>query len=160
MRAISLHQPWAAAVTLGWKGDETRHWPVKPGGWLAIHSAKKWDKAQRETARRLSLLVEKEATYFSHMDDCPANQRGAIVCIARFVGCVEMDDKLIEATPAIERAFGNWKPGRWAWQLRDVIPLHFPIQITGRQSMWTLPKNVEAEIRKQVGPLLLEEALP
>ena len=150
VRAITLHQPWAAAVALGWKQIETRHWPVRPGGLLAIHSAKKWDSSSREAARRLELLVEKEQGYFSLMADCPANAHGAIVAVCRLVSCVEMDDALIEATPALERAFGNWAPGRWAWGLKDVMPLEIPVQAVGRQSMWNLSKSQVLELERQI----------
>jgi hypothetical protein len=40
MKAISLHQPWAAAVAVGIKWIETRSWRTHYRGPLAIHAAK------------------------------------------------------------------------------------------------------------------------
>lgn len=45
MKAISLWQPWATAIALGLKRNETRDWPATSGGqryrgWLAICAAK------------------------------------------------------------------------------------------------------------------------
>jgi hypothetical protein len=41
MKAISLWQPWASAIALGWKKNETRHWSTDYRGPLLIHAAKK-----------------------------------------------------------------------------------------------------------------------
>ena len=40
MKAITLHQPWASLVALGVKTIETRSWPTKYRGPLAIHAGK------------------------------------------------------------------------------------------------------------------------
>ena len=34
--------------------------------------------------------------------------------------------------------YGDWTPGRWAWQLDDVDVLPEPIPATGRQGWWTV----------------------
>ena len=47
MKVISLHQPWASWVALGWKTIETRtHSRFKNlvGQTIGIHAAKHWDK--------------------------------------------------------------------------------------------------------------------
>lgn len=47
MKIISLHQPWASWVALGWKTIETRtHTRFKNlvGQTIGIHAAKHWDK--------------------------------------------------------------------------------------------------------------------
>ena len=41
MKALTLWQPWASLVALGWKSVETRCWSTKYRGPLAIHSAAK-----------------------------------------------------------------------------------------------------------------------
>ncbi|TRU31740.1 MAG: ASCH domain-containing protein [Microcystis aeruginosa Ma_QC_B_20070730_S2] len=41
MKAISLWQPWASLVANGLKLYETRGWPTKYRGVLAIHAAKR-----------------------------------------------------------------------------------------------------------------------
>lgn len=51
MKVISLHQPWASWVALGWKTIETRtHDRFKNliGQIIGIHAAKHWDKEWRE----------------------------------------------------------------------------------------------------------------
>ena len=41
MKAITIWQPYASAIAVGLKHYETRSWPTKHRGPLAIHSAKK-----------------------------------------------------------------------------------------------------------------------
>lgn len=150
MRCLTLHQPWAAAVALGYKKNETRHFYRRPGGWLAIHSAKKWDRKLEAAAQRLAAWADKPIDYFMDMRTV-ANRRGFVVCVARFVDCVEMTQELIDATPDAEKAFGGWEVGRFAWQLEDVHPLSDPLPLKGRQSIWTLSASVEAEVRQRAG---------
>jgi hypothetical protein len=38
--------------------------------------------------------------------------------------------------PALERAFGDFKPGRFAWVLEDVRRLVTPVPLKGRQGLW------------------------
>lgn len=40
MKAITIWQPWAMLIALLEKGNETRGWPTKHRGPLAIHAAK------------------------------------------------------------------------------------------------------------------------
>ena len=40
IKAISLWQPWASLIALGGKKIETRSWPTKYRGPLAIHASK------------------------------------------------------------------------------------------------------------------------
>ena len=35
-----------------------------------------------------------------------------------------------------ERSFGDWTPGRYAWELVNVKPLPTPIEVKGRQGLW------------------------
>lgn len=41
MRALTLHQPWASFVACGAKQIETRSWPTKHRGPIAIHAGKR-----------------------------------------------------------------------------------------------------------------------
>src|SRR3546814_20184887 len=50
VKAISLWQPWASAIALGHKSIETRHWPTKYRGELALHAAKRFGPDEREFA--------------------------------------------------------------------------------------------------------------
>lgn len=44
MKAITIIQPYATLIAVGEKGLETRGWPTKHRGELAIHAGMKIDK--------------------------------------------------------------------------------------------------------------------
>ena len=145
MKAITLWQPWASAIAHGWKQNETRGRRTLWRGPIAIHAAKVWGPIQKAAARRLSGIIEKPA---DHFDDLP---RGFVVCTANLVDCVEMTEQIIADTTVLERAFGDWRPGRWAWCLEDVEFLQDePFKLKGRQSMWTLTREQTQEIRRRL----------
>jgi hypothetical protein len=63
MRAISLWQPWASAIALRLKSNETRGWATTYRGPLAIHAALRFDGQQRafaETERALVATVDSD----------------------------------------------------------------------------------------------------
>jgi hypothetical protein len=119
--AISLHQPWASLIASGHKCFETRSWPTKYRGPIAIHAAKKIE----EDPRLLKLL------------GIPASKvpRGAIVAIADLADCVQMDAAFIAAQSDTERMCGDWSVGRWAWRLENVRTIE-PVAARGMQGLW------------------------
>jgi hypothetical protein len=44
-----------------------------------------------------------------------------------------------------ERIFGDWTPGRYAWELANVKPLSAPIPCAGRQRLWNVPDDIAAQ---------------
>ncbi|MDP3703221.1 MAG: hypothetical protein Q8R78_02410 [Candidatus Omnitrophota bacterium] len=48
-----------------------------------------------------------------------------------------------------ERAFGDYSPGRWAWELKNPRRLAAPIPCRGRQGMWDVPPEIEALVVQQ-----------
>lgn len=139
MRAISLWQPWASAIPLGHKSIETRHWSTTYRGELAIHAAKRFGPDEREFAS-----VERA---FGRL---PARlPLGAIVAVADLVD-VRSTDELKLSVGAIERIYGDYAPGRYGWVLRNVRPLREPVGCIGRQSFWTLPRDVAELVRSNI----------
>jgi hypothetical protein len=136
LKAISLWQPWASAIPLGWKGVETRHWQTTHRGEIAIHAAKRWTVEQAEFAS-----VERA------LGRVPARLPfGAIVALAT-LSDMRPTDELVLSVSAIERLYGNYAPGRFGWVLTNVRPLREPVGCVGRQSIWTLPADVAAAVR-------------
>src|ERR1700744_4583034 len=84
MKALSLWQPHAQAIALGLKPWETRDWPTRYRGPLAIHAAKRqwtdtgpWhDDARRKLRRAMESGFAFGMAY------------GAVVCVAELVDCV------------------------------------------------------------------------
>jgi activating signal cointegrator 1 len=136
VRAISLWQPWAAGVALRLKRFETRHWKTPYRGPLAIHAAKR----PAEDGDALILLrgwcAEQGVELQSVM------HFGAVVAVADLAAIVEITGDvgpIIERGSSYEYAMGNYTPGRFAWELRDVERLATPIPFRGHQALFDVP---------------------
>lgn len=143
MKALSLIQPWATLIAIGAKCIETRAWPTDYRGPLAIH-ASKWlapngKIVSRAVADYLDLChVEpfRSALTQGGIDRVRDLPSGAIVAVASLVDVVRTDTLMVDG---YERAFGNYAPGRFAWQLADVRPLSTPVPFRGMPGLWDLP---------------------
>ena len=133
MKAISLWQPWATAIVVGNKRIETRSWPTKYRGPLAIHAAKRWDKDQKEfasveyTLRRLPKRLP----------------FGAIVAVAMLIDVrptfVLLGESLVSP---IEKIYGDYGQGRWGWIFSEIYPLPEPIPFRGAQGLFNVPDEL------------------
>jgi hypothetical protein len=144
MRAISLHQPYASAVALGLKRNETRHWSTNYRGPLAIHAAARNDRQTRRVFEDIVTTCHR-ATYelLDAACECDFDRLpfGAYVCTCVLVDCVRVEDlRRVRALTATERLFGNYAPGRFVWLLDNIKQLPEPIPAKGRQGFWTWEK--------------------
>lgn len=131
MRAISLWQPWASAVVLGVKKIETRHWGPKYTGPLAIHAAKRWHAEQQQfAATEVALGRLPQRLPF-----------GAIIGVVELLGWRFAEDVAAQIT-AIERMYGNYDAGRFAWLLANARALPEPIPFKGHQSFFEVPDDL------------------
>lgn len=153
MKAISLWQPWASAIALGVKRIETRGWRTNHLGPVAICAAQHRAPELRDIFN--DLLDEHLEARFAFEDalsqDYDTLPFGKVVAVAeiRAVGDVEWFDNGEQLTP-MERAFGNYAPGRFCWMLDKVQRLRTPVPVIGRQQLFNLPAAVEAEVRAQL----------
>ncbi|KKM13451.1 hypothetical protein LCGC14_1716150 [marine sediment metagenome] len=127
MKALTLTQPWASLMALGYKQVETRSWKTQYRGPLAIHAAKGFPSAARQFAE-----VERA------IGRVPARiPRGAVVCIIDLVDCQPTEDVALRIS-GLERHLGDYAPGRWAWLFEPstlrVLP--DPIPARGALSLW------------------------
>lgn len=152
LKAVSLWQPWASAVPLGYKGIETRHWQTKYRGDIAIHAAKKFGPEER---RWWAALVRSDPTKWP---DLPA--LGAIIAVANLAQIQTATDlRDMGMVTSQEESWGNYEAftmvkgvprQRYGWVLDHVRPLREPVLCVGRQSIWTLPADVAAMVRGNI----------
>ena len=135
MKAISLHQPSAHLMAIGAKRIETRGWKTDVRGWVLIHAALKWTKAQREmVADWPEEMMRGFAT-------------GAVVCAVRLVDCVRVPDDCCELWDLWDRGtedeedYGDYSPGRFAWVTDAVVRLVPPVPWRGRQGWFDVPER-------------------
>lgn len=127
MKAITIWQPYAAAISSGLKHYETRHWPTKYRGPLIIHaSMRPLDRLRRELANKYNLL---DAT--AHI--------GEFIAICDLTDCIKMTPEFIARQPQSEHDFGYWTANNYAWQLENIRPLDCGIKIRGNQGLWSAP---------------------
>lgn len=132
MRCISLWQPWATAMAVGTKHNETRHWSTPYRGLVAIHAARrKMQQPERDFASVECCLgrLPKRIPF------------GAIVAVGRLVNVLPTSEAVLTAT-GIERQWGNYEPGRFAWIFENVLPLAEPIPYIGRQGFFNVPDEL------------------
>jgi len=123
-KALTIWQPYAAAIECGLKRFETRGWATKYRGPLIIHaSMRKMDGAARALAEKYEILDA-------------ALRTGEFVAICELADCIKMTPEFIAAQTKTELDFGIWTPGRYAWKLEKVRVLRRGPKIRGRQGLW------------------------
>ncbi len=158
MKAITLWQPWASLLALGLK-HETRSWATSYRGLIAIHAAAKDVMSSikafpRETrhamAEAIKPAIPPDGTTIHHIP------RGAVIATGDLVECYKIlgvrkhrlpSGKWLVSVQAAGRIrdiqitnddllFGDWSPGRYAWELANVRMLPEPIPAKGGQRIW------------------------
>ena len=152
MLAISLWQPWASAIALGSKHIETRSWPTKYRGPIAIHAAKRCVKSE---LIHLSCCHNWTGALYKHLFGQPgkcilALPFGAIVAVCELVDCRpsesftngELDEDRFPTNTGIyrwtERGMGDFSLGRYGWVLKNVRALENPTPWKGSQGFFNV----------------------
>lgn len=152
MKAITLWQPWTwlifKVLTFVYpqrpvKRVETRSWSTRVRGRIAIHAAKfrKIDlEVYQEIRQALKAyganVTEVQLDYLEY--GIPAEQFGAVIGTVEIVDCVPIEQLYgTEYDTPLERACGDWSPGRYGWILKEPVLFDKPIPATGRQGLWT-----------------------
>jgi len=158
MKAITIWQPWASLIACGAKKFETRSWATKYRGPIAIHAAKKdvysiINKLPPDVAFYIPCVMKRVYKTDSKIQERLAGVQGCIIATAELTNCfhivsnpdfgicasVESQDPygLRYIIPSQrEMLFGDWTPGRYAWQLANVKMLPEPIPAKGKQRLW------------------------
>ena len=95
IKAITLWQPFASLWLSPAKVHETRHWPLKYRGWLAVHAAKTFEDS-------LSLEVSDILARIYGPRWPITLPRGAILGAVKVMACYRTED--------VVRHYGGWSP--------------------------------------------------
>jgi hypothetical protein len=140
MKAISLLQPWASLIMLGYKSYETRSWATKHRGPLAIAASA--GKQGREACTPSSDIAIMLANHGLTFDDLP---RGAVLGVCEVDSMHKMDETWDLVLGEVELACGDYTNGRVAWAMSNVQAFATPIPCKGALSLWEVPAEVEAQ---------------
>ncbi len=150
-KVLSLTQPWATLIAIHAKKIETRSWATSYRGQLLIHAAKGFGpggarahKALCGTEPFCSVLNAEGKRWLAQRGDLadmvahPLMPMGAIIATCELVDCVDAAHWAhYHGIQALERAFGDYTDGRFAWLLEGVRALPTPIAARGKLGLWT-----------------------
>lgn len=164
MKAITIQQPWASLIASGDKIYETRSWPTKYRGPIAIHAGKRIAKGLYSALTTpVGVLLQLRELGISP-DKVKKLPRGAVIAMAdlvnvwRIVQNPGLDVDVAKHIPIgaeslstdkhapdfgdyfvpteKEMALGHWGNGNYAWELRNIRVMSKPIPAKGKQSLW------------------------
>lgn len=149
MKALSLTQPYATLVALGYKHNETRSWSTYYRGPLAIHAAAGSPTWAREALLEIPFC---RAHFFPGIPSptradvrrvLESLPRGAILATTTLASVVPVS--LAPNVTDVEEQLGDYTPGRYAWVLRDTCSLPQPVPARGALGLWTWDESVLAK---------------
>ncbi len=162
MKALTIWQPWASLIATGEKIYETRSWPTKYRGPIAIHAAKK-DPAKVPITPGLDKYGRNDKSPWIFLPTGCVIATGELVNVWHIVHNPGLNvdkakyidvgaESMVEDKHAPgfgdyfiptekEAALGDWTPGRYAWEIRNVKILAVAPEVKGRQGLWNWDEN-------------------
>ncbi|GIO40104.1 hypothetical protein J41TS12_49650 [Paenibacillus antibioticophila] len=148
MKAITIKQPWATLIAVEEKKFETRSWPTRYRGQIAIHAGKQVDKAACMSEKVRSVLANHG---YGSPEDLPT---GAVIAVGELTACYQIqsfsegerdvilahNDKFVHLSverDALEICFGDYSEGRYAWEIRGLNKLTLPAPCQGKLGLWS-----------------------
>lgn len=130
MKALTIWQPWAQLIVMGKKFVETRPRKTKIRGLVAIHAGK---NNHDQDINKKDLLYFQQAGVM----DLPKAYYGAIIGVVEITACLPMEMLWgSEYDTLQERAFGDWRAGRFGYILKNPVLLQKPFPARGFQGFW------------------------
>jgi hypothetical protein len=146
MKVLTIRQPWATLIMLGIKQLETRSWRTHYRGELVIHASATGSRTSVDTLLGIERRIGAMPTVLAEK----SYPLGALLGVVTLDECLPISPRLIAALTPMERALGWYQDPGFVWDLaragRRSLPQ--PIPCGGRQGLWTLPANLEAQVRK------------
>lgn len=146
IRGLTIWEPWASALACGAKRYETRSWPAPEwmiGGTILVHAAKRVPERSLMDSL-LDLMQQAGKRPGWDIED----SLGCVVAVARLRSCTATSS----CKPSrIERKFGDYVNGRFAWELSPIWPLSAPVPTRGAQKLWTVSDELKTQLVDAMG---------
>ena len=127
MKALSVQQPWAWALSHGYKDVENRTWRTRHRGPFLIHAGKSFDMdGYRWIQKHMPSVPLPEPSAFA---------RGAIVGYAKLVDCHE---------PGSRRSglcTSPWYFDQFGFEVRNARPVE-PVPLAGKLNFFAVPEEL------------------
>lgn len=145
LRAITLWNPYAEAMRLGLKTNETRGRQTHVRGDVVICSAKRaLDQDGLAVARNAGINLN-------------AMKFGFALCVVELWACYQVAGDFIETVKPdgetmtkVEWSLGNYEIGRWVWRTRNLRPLAEPVAVKGGQGFFFITGEARRKIEAQL----------
>jgi len=174
--ALSVREPWAWAMTCGFKTIENRSFkfPSKRHpmpAWIAIHASLSYEGIQDSADAMFSVhpKIEETLEHPCHDKDARTIGRSEIVGVVQVVGCLQIPDfescsraevesiadQLAELPPS-PRQFGDiyrleWcDGGGFAWIIGDCYRFRRPIVALGRLNVWHMALELQQLVNREL----------
>lgn len=145
MKALTIRQPHASLCAHLAKSLETRGYPIRYRGPIAIHAGATVPAAEIVA---LPMIEEGLKRYGAVPKDMGLEAiphhlpRGCVLAVADLIDCWEYEDIPAGLLTPMERCFGLYGPGRYAWRLHNVRRLRTPLPYRGAQGLWNFPEQL------------------
>jgi hypothetical protein len=151
--AISLREPWAAAVAFLGKDVENRsRWPFEYRGPILIHASK--TQMELKDCALLRSIAEEEGFSEEELADLDPESEsfaagifgfGEIVAVAMLSDVFSRDDDIPEDHPAEESPWADDKSEYWLY-FSEVVPV-LAVEFNGAEGMFKVPYAIAAELK-------------
>lgn len=131
MKALSMTQPWAQALFLDLKHYETRSWSTYYRGPLLIHAAKGFPAYAKDFAMTERGLGR-------------GNGRLAFGAIIGQIQVVNVcrTEAIGPKLSGLERLYGDYSAGRFAWEMAKPMLFKEPIPYKGHLGLFEVPDSM------------------
>lgn len=165
MKVLTLHEPWATAMEVGYKGLETREWRTPYRGLVAIHSGQSHERVDLAASRPFYGMfndpaVKETLGWVNHqvpfMERVHALPGRGIVAVGLLQTCeliVDPDDQFGYYQGhdwGREKPLGDCRTFRWAWVFGWVWRVHPHVPLKGAPGLQVLPPDVEETVLGQM----------
>lgn len=129
LKTITLHQPWALWLVMGFKVYETRSWNTGYRGTLAIHAGRTWNR----DIEIFTLNMCAKYPQLRPQDDL--FPLGAVLGTCLMTAVYDAG-KLATKIGRMESELGNYEEGRYAWRMENPEIYPAPVWVGGQQGIW------------------------
>lgn len=138
LKALTLRQPWAWSIFHTGKDVENRNWPAKLRGTIAIHAAAEQpDGVYERSKKQIRYVLTSQAIKGVRIPSYERLDRGAIIGLVDIVDCVSASNS-------------PWFEGPRGFILSNPRLLPKAIPCPGKRRFFTLPSDVEQQVRMQL----------
>lgn len=150
MKALTVQQPWAWAISEGGKRVENRRWATDYRGALLIHASASRQRVPRDGWEREEASHDWREQYGSAPPPWETLDYGCVVAVSTLAACLTArqcrrghpDHPWLRTHPHVE--------GPWCLVLSDVLPLPRPVPCRGLLGLWDVPPDVVLAVQDQV----------